>query len=211
MDKQTVKRYAVFAAAAGLSTWALDMAATQMGLPSMQAALGVFVTASQWILNLTLMIVAGLVTMGGALLGAGLIFSGLGLPAQYLWQIVIGAILGSGGFSYTNPVQMAALSETPLEQRGMLADIFPRAGNFGTAFWVALLTAGLGSLMGIYMANNPGASEAAVQASALGILSWIGLVVMLVTLFVALKLNKAGDIEAESVVKKAQPRPAAGK
>jgi len=37
---------------------------------------------------------------------------------------------------------MAALSETPLAQRGMLAGIFPLAGNFGTALFVALLTAG---------------------------------------------------------------------
>ena len=62
-----VKRAAVLTAAAGLSTWAIDMAATQVGLVSQQAALGVSVTASQWILNLTLMIVAGLVTVGGAL------------------------------------------------------------------------------------------------------------------------------------------------
>ena len=62
-----VKRFAVFAAAAGLSTWAIDSAATQVGLPSMQAALGISVTESQWILNLTLMILAGMVTVGGAL------------------------------------------------------------------------------------------------------------------------------------------------
>jgi MFS family permease len=67
VDEQTVKRFAVLAAAAGLSTWAIDSAATQVGLVSQQAALGISVTASQWILNVTLMIVAGLVTVGGAL------------------------------------------------------------------------------------------------------------------------------------------------
>jgi hypothetical protein len=40
INEQTVKRFAVLAAAAGLSTWAIDMAATQVGLPTMQAALG---------------------------------------------------------------------------------------------------------------------------------------------------------------------------
>ena len=40
------KRLAVLAAAAGLSTWAIDMAATQVGLVSQQAALGISVTAS---------------------------------------------------------------------------------------------------------------------------------------------------------------------
>ena len=49
-----IQRMAVLAAAAGLSTWAIDMAATQVGLPSMQASLGISVTASQWILNITL-------------------------------------------------------------------------------------------------------------------------------------------------------------
>jgi hypothetical protein len=47
MDEQTVKPFAVFTASADLSTWAIDMAATQVGLPSMQAFLGVSVTASQ--------------------------------------------------------------------------------------------------------------------------------------------------------------------
>jgi len=42
------------------------MAATHVGLPSMQASLGISVTASQWILNLTLMFLAGIVTVGGA-------------------------------------------------------------------------------------------------------------------------------------------------
>ena len=60
MNEQAAKRFAVFVVAAGLSTWAIDMAATQVGLPSMQAALGISVTASQWILNLTLMILAGM-------------------------------------------------------------------------------------------------------------------------------------------------------
>lgn len=71
----SVKRFAVLAAAAGLLTWAIDMAATQVGLPSMQSALGVSDTASQWILNISLMLLAGVVTVGGpfrvALLAAG--------------------------------------------------------------------------------------------------------------------------------------------
>jgi hypothetical protein len=72
----------------------------------------------------------------------------------------------------------------------MLAGILPLAGSFGTALWVALLTAGLGSLMGSFTANNPGATEAAAQASALGTLAWIGVAATLITLFVALKLPK---------------------
>jgi MFS family permease len=133
------------------------------------------------------------VALGIALLAAGLVFLAFGFPAQSLALILIGTILGGAGFSFTNPVQMAALSETPLEQRGTLAGIFPLAGNFGTAFWVALLTAGMGSLMSSYMANNTGATEAAAQASALGKLAWIGVVATLVTLFVALKLRTSAS------------------
>jgi len=72
----------------------------------------------------------------------------------------------------------------------MLAGILPLAGSFGTAFWIALLTAGMGTLMSSYTANNAGATEASAQASALGVLAWIGVVATLITLFVALKLPK---------------------
>ena len=84
---------------------------------------------------------------------------------------VLATIVGGAGFSFTNPVQMAALSATPLEQRGMLAGVLPLAGNFGTALFVALLTAGMGAFMSRYMISNPGASEAAALSSALGNLS----------------------------------------
>jgi hypothetical protein len=67
VNNKDLKRYAALTAAAGLSTWKIDMAATQVGLPSIQAAMGVLVTASQWILNLALMILAEIVTVGGAL------------------------------------------------------------------------------------------------------------------------------------------------
>jgi MFS family permease len=130
------------------------------------------------------------VSLGIALLAAGLVFLAFGFPAQSLALILIGTILGGAGFFFTNPVQMAALSETPLEQRGTLAGIFPVAGNFGTALWVALLTAGMGTLMSSCTANNAGATEAAAQASALGTLAWIGVAATLPTLFVALKLPK---------------------
>jgi MFS family permease len=67
MGDDKVKRSAVIASAAALSAWATDMAATQVGLPSMQASLSISVNASQWILNISLMLLAALVTVGGAL------------------------------------------------------------------------------------------------------------------------------------------------
>jgi hypothetical protein len=100
---------------------------------------------------------------------------------------VIGTVLGGAGFAFTNPVQMAALSQTPLEQRGMLAGIFPLAGQFGTALWVALLTAGLSA----FMAGQAGTGDAAAQASALGTLAWISAGVTLIVVVVSLLLRNA--------------------
>ena len=45
-------------------------------------------------------------------------------------------------------------------------------------------------MTGPHLANNPGATEAAAQASALGVLAWIGVAGTLVTLVVALMLRK---------------------
>ncbi len=80
------------------------------------------------------------------------------------------------------------------------------AGNFGTAFWVALLTTGLGSFMNRYVANNPSATDAAAQSSALSTLAWIGVVCTLGTLFVALMLRSA----AGKPVQKHEPSPSSG-
>ena len=131
------------------------------------------------------------VSLGMGLLAAGLVLLAFGFQAQNLWLVFFGTIFGGAGFSFTNPVGMAALSATPLEQRGMLAGILPLAGNFGTALFVALLTAGMGALMNRFLMANPGGSEAAALSSALGTLAWISLVVTLVTLFVSLKLPKS--------------------
>lgn len=130
------------------------------------------------------------VTLGLSLMVLGLVLLAFGFPAQNLWLILIGTIFGGAGFSFINPVQMAALSDTPIEQRGMLAGIFPLAGQFGTALFVALLTAGLSALMASYMSSNPSATDAAAQAAALGQLSWIGVAATLVTLGVAFMLPK---------------------
>jgi MFS family permease len=130
------------------------------------------------------------VVLGAALLAVGVALLAFAFPAQNLWIVLLGSILGGLGFSLMNPVQMAALSDTPVEQRGMLAGIFPLAGNFGTALFVALLTAGLTAFMGSYMAANPGATEAAAQADALGKLSWLGLAGTLAMLAVTLLLPK---------------------
>ena len=62
-----VKRAALIAAAAGISAYAVDSGATQVALPAMQASLGTTLAQSQWILNITMMTVAALVTLGGSL------------------------------------------------------------------------------------------------------------------------------------------------
>ncbi len=149
------------------------------------------------------------VSLGAGLMVVGLIFLALGFPAQNIWLVLIGTIVGGAGFAFMNPVQMAALSQTPLEQRGMLAGIFPLAGQFGTALFVALLTAGLSIFMNNYLAANPGASDAAAQASALGTLSWIGAAVTVVMLIVSLLLRNM-SIQAPNP-QIAPVQPAAGK
>lgn len=125
------------------------------------------------------------VALGVTLLLGGLVLLALGFPAQNIWGVLVGTILGGAGFAFTNPAQIAALNQTPLAQRGMVAGIFPLAGQFGTAFWVALLTAGLSA----FMAQNAAAGEAAAQAAALGTLAWISAGVTLVVLLVALMLR----------------------
>lgn len=130
------------------------------------------------------------VVLGLGLLAAGVVFLAVGFQVQSLWPVFIGTLLGGLGFSFTNPVAMAALSATPLEQRGMLAGILPLAGNFGTALFVAVITAGMSAFMASYMVATPGASEAEALSSALGTLAWISLLATLATLFVATKLPK---------------------
>jgi MFS family permease len=144
------------------------------------------------------------VLIGIALMVLGLASAALGFGGDNLIMVVIGATLGGAGFSFTNPVQMAALSDTPLEQRGMVAGLFPLAGNFGTALFVALLTAGMGALMNSFLAANPGATSAEAQASALSTMGWIALVVVAATAAAALMLPKA-------TAPKAQPAAAAGR
>ena len=132
------------------------------------------------------------VALGMALLLGGLVLLAVGFPAQNLWVVLAGTILGGAGFAFTNPVQMAALNQTPLLQRGMVAGIFPLAGQFGTAFWVALLTAGLSA----FMAQNAAVGEAAAQAQALGTLAWISAGVTLVVLLVTLLLRNTSATPA---------------
>jgi MFS family permease len=136
------------------------------------------------------------VSLGVGLLALGAAGLAVGFPAQNLWLIVIASVVGGAGFAFTNPVQMAALNQTPLEQRGMLAGLFPLAGQFGTTLWVALLTAGLGALMARYLESTPGASEGAAQAAALGTLAWIAAGAMLLTLVAALLLRNVGAQQA---------------
>ena len=145
------------------------------------------------------------VSLGAGLMVVGVVFLAFGFPAQNVFVILIGTIIGGAGFSFMNPVQMAALSETPLAQRGMLAGIFPLAGNFGTALFVALLTAGLTAFMNRYITSNPGATEAAAQASALGTLAWISAGATVLTLVVTLMLRKSAASGEAASAQPAQP------
>src|SRR5512139_3201721 len=158
MNEQSLKRFAVFTAAAGLSTWAIDMAATQVGLPTMQADLGISVTASQWILNLTLMLLAGIVTVGGALgdrLGRMHIFK-LGISG-----IIVGALItAGGGLMSSYPIVLVGRGLEGLAagmflpaSTALLLDIFPlkeRGGAQGKMMMISMtVTAFAPTIIGI--------------------------------------------------------------
>src|SRR5512139_983425 len=158
MNETKLKRYAVFAAAAGLSTWAIDMAATQVGLPTMQADLGISVTQSQWILNLTLMISAGIVTVGGAL---GDRLGRMRLFKWGLWGIIIGALITAGGGlvnSFTIVLVGRGLEGLAVgfflpASTALLLDVFPmseRGGAQGRMMVISMLvTAFAPTLIGV--------------------------------------------------------------
>jgi hypothetical protein len=56
-----------------------------------------------------------------ALLTGGTVLLAIGFPARNIWMVLLGTILDGAGFAFTNPVQIAAHNQTPLEQRGMVA------------------------------------------------------------------------------------------
>ena len=60
-----LKKAALITAIMGLSAWAMDMAATQVALPTIQNTLNLSFTGSQWVLNIAVMMLAGVVTLGG--------------------------------------------------------------------------------------------------------------------------------------------------
>jgi MFS family permease len=130
------------------------------------------------------------VLMGAVLLAAGLVALAIGFSTGSIAIILIATIAGGFGFSLINPVQMAALSQTPLEQRGMAAGLFPLAGQFGTTLWVALLSAGLSIFMANAMTADPAMTSAAAQAQALSTLAWIGAAATLLTVGASLMLQR---------------------
>ena len=82
------------------------------------------------------------VSLGAGLLALGLALLALGFPGESLVLVLVGTIIGGAGFSFTNPAQIAAMNQTPLDERGMVAGLFPLASQLGTALFIALLTAG---------------------------------------------------------------------
>ena len=133
------------------------------------------------------------VTLGVVLLVLGLVVLAIGFSSGSIVVILIGTILGGLGFSLTNPVTMAALSQTPLEQRGMAAGLFPLASQFGTTLWVALLSAGLSILMANLLTADPAMTSATAQADALSTLAWIAAAATLLPLVASLMLQRAGQ------------------
>lgn len=143
----TQKRFTVFAAAFGLSAWAMDVAATQVALPTIQSQLGLSVTGAQWLLNLSIMVLAAFVTIGGAIgdrigrvtafrLGCLILVGGAamvlvgGLTDRTL-VVFIGRAVEGLGAGFTIPAST-----------GLLIDVFPpeeRGAAQGKAFAYSML------------------------------------------------------------------------
>jgi MFS family permease len=59
------QRLALIAGVMGMLAYSLDTAATQVGLPAIQASMEMTAVASQWVFNLPIMIIAAMVGVGG--------------------------------------------------------------------------------------------------------------------------------------------------
>jgi MFS transporter, DHA2 family, methylenomycin A resistance protein len=146
------ERLALIAASMGMLGYSLDTAATQVGLPAIQASLQLTAVASQWVFNLPIMIIAALVGVGGwlgdrkgrlrffllgliifALATVGAIISGLINSTALL--MASRALSGIGVAIFLPATSALVVEIYPLEQRGKA---------LGTIFSITMLVTALG-------------------------------------------------------------------
>ena len=60
-----LKKSALIASIMGLSAWSMNMGVTKVALPTIQTSMHMSITESQWVLDISLMMLAGFVTLGG--------------------------------------------------------------------------------------------------------------------------------------------------
>jgi len=155
---------ALIAASVGMLAYSLDTAATQVGLPAIQASLELSAVASQWVFNLPIMIIAALVGVGGwlgdrkgrvryfslsliifALSAIVAIISGLMNNATLL---MAGRALSGLGVAVFLPATSALIVEIyPLDQRGKA---------LGTMFSITMLVTALGPTLAGFIVERVG-------------------------------------------------------
>jgi MFS family permease len=159
-----LENLALISAALGMLAYSLDTAATQVGLPAIQASLEMTAVASQWVFNLPIMIIAALVGVGGwlgdrkgrvrffllgllifALATIGAIVSGLINSASLL---MLSRALSGLGVAVFLPATSALVVEIyPLEQRGKA---------LGTIFSITMLVTALGPTLAGFIVERFG-------------------------------------------------------
>jgi len=150
-----LKSAALIASIMGLSAWSMDVAATQVALPTIQTSLDMSVTESQWVINISLMMLAGLVTLGGwlgdrhgrvrvfrfgfiiLLLGAlGTLFSGL--AHQNATLFAARAVEGIGAALLIPATTALLIDVFSIEERGKA---------MGTVFGVTMAVVAIGPII----------------------------------------------------------------
>jgi MFS family permease len=123
-----------------------------------------------------------------ALTGSAALYA-MGYAQQTYLLLGIGMALGGVGLAFSNTSQPHAISAVPADERGAIAGLMPLAGQFGTALWLAVLTAALVALGGT-------ADPVQAQLTALPQMGWATVVVMLGTWAVAMALApKLGSVD----------------
>jgi MFS family permease len=158
------QRPALIAGAMGMLAYSLDTAATQVGLPAIQASMEMTAVASQWVFNLPIMIIAAMVGVGGwlgdrkgrvrffflgllifALATIGAIVSGLVNSAAILMS---SRALSGIGVAVFLPATSALVVEVyPVDQRGKA---------MGTIFAVTMLVTALGPALAGFIVERFG-------------------------------------------------------
>jgi len=138
------------------------------------------------------------VSLSVLLMGSGMAFAALGYLHMNYWLLAAGMIAQGAGMAFSNTAQTAALGEVLPAQRGMVAGVFPLAGQFGNSLWLAILTALATALVtnALLAAGGTAADFQPYFAQAMSTLSWIAAAAMAGVFLVTLLLRTPKPAES---------------